>query len=70
MLRRKMKKIIRTDKEIESEITKLLKDKDNFVENNYGSEAADNGEYEEFFSSHMTRKTLENFVKWLTTENK
>jgi hypothetical protein len=59
-------KIIRNEEQIKKEINRLLKDRSNFVTDNYGSEAADNGEYEESFDKYQTEITLNNFVKWLT----
>ena len=58
-------RIIRTKKEIDKEIKRLLKDESNFVNDNYGSESADNGIYEVNFSSWNTEKTLNKFIEWL-----
>lgn len=58
-------KIVRTKKEIAKMIEELVKDDDNFVDDNYGSESADNGYYETYFSEYKTRDTLINFVRWL-----
>ena len=51
--------------EIEDKIKELVSDKSNFISDNYGSEGADNGEYEVFFSEYSTQNTLEQFAKWL-----
>jgi hypothetical protein len=60
----------RSKKEIEKKIEELTNNSDNFVTDNYGSEAADNGLYEENFSSHTTSDTLRSFAKWLLEGNK
>ncbi|MFA5014807.1 MAG: hypothetical protein WC549_04640 [Actinomycetota bacterium] len=59
-------KIIRTKKEIDKEIKRLLKNESNFVYNNYGSESSDNGDYEIFFDNFKTKETLKNLINWLT----
>ena len=64
-----MKKITRTDKEIEAEIKRICDDSDNFTSDNYGSEAADNGFFEIYYSEYLSEKTLTNFLNWLTTKN-
>ena len=56
---------MKTKIEIEDKIKEIVSDSDNFVSDNYGSEACDNGEYEERFSEYMTTKTLNGFVEWL-----
>lgn len=55
----------RTKADIEKEINRLINDDSNFISDNYGSEAADNGEYEVYFSKHSTEETLKRFAKWL-----
>jgi hypothetical protein len=55
--------VMRAD--IQKEINRLIKDEDNFCGDNYGSEAADNGEYEVYFSQHSTEETLKKFARWL-----
>lgn len=57
---------MRTEKEIENKIEELSNNSDNFVTDNYGSEASDNGFYEENFSEILTKETLKNFAKWLS----
>lgn len=52
-------------KEIKDKINELSSDSDNFVIDNYGSEAADNGIYEENFSEFITNNTFNNFINWL-----
>lgn len=64
-----MKKIVRTDKEIEDYITKICRNSDNFTSDNYGTEAADNGEFEIYYSEYSSTNTLKNFVEWLTNDN-
>lgn len=61
-------KIVRSKEEIEKYISKLTDEKDNFTSDNYGSESADNGFYEEYFSSFATENTLRKFVNWLTNK--
>jgi hypothetical protein len=39
-------KIVRTKEEIENKIKELFSDDSNFITDNYGSEATDNGEFE------------------------
>ena len=56
---------MRTEKEIQKYINNLIDDPNNFTSDNYGSEAADNGEYELYFSSYMTELTLKKFADWL-----
>lgn len=58
---------IRTESEIQKEINRLISDEDNFISDNYGSESADNGEYQVYFSKYQTEETLKNFAKWLLT---
>jgi hypothetical protein len=55
----------RTKKEIDDKIKELISDSDNFTSDNYGSEAADNGIYELYYSEFASEITLNNFVKWL-----
>lgn len=55
----------RTEKEIKTEIARICKDTDNFISDNYGSEAADNGLSEIYYSEYSSINTLNNFVKWL-----
>lgn len=57
-------KITRTQKEIDKKIKELCS-RDYFCDDNYGSEAADNGEYELYFSEHNCEQTLKDFVRWL-----
>ena len=59
----------RTDKEIRDKISELVKDDDNFISDNYGSESADNGIYEIYYSEYMTETTLTEFVKWTSDNN-
>lgn len=59
---------MKTDKEIKEKIKELSSDLDNFCYDNYGSEAADNGEFEISFSKYATEKTLTDFVIWLNEE--
>jgi len=56
---------MKTEKEIEDKIEEIVSDPDNFVVDNYGSEAADNGFYDECFSELSATNTLNKFVKWL-----
>lgn len=51
--------------EIEKKIKELVEDSDNFTSDNYGSEAADNGYYETYYSEFATENTLTNFINWL-----
>ena len=60
-----MRSLPRTKSEIEKEINRLIEDDSNFISDNYGSEAADNGEYEIYFSKHSTSETMKKFAKWL-----
>lgn len=55
----------KTKEEIENKIKELVEDSDNFTSDNYGSEAADNGYYEIYYSEFATENTLNNFVNWL-----
>ena len=61
-------KIIRTKREITWKIKALAGKSDNFTNDNYGSEACDNGDYRVEFSSYEAEKTLKEFMKWLTEE--
>jgi hypothetical protein len=63
-------KIVRTNKEIKEKIEELISDSSNFITDNYGSEGADNGYFEIYFSVYTTKNTLENFVNWLTNNGK
>ena len=60
-----MRSLPRTEAEIQKEINRLIEDDNNFISDNYGSEAADNGEYEIYFSKYQTEETLKRFAKWL-----
>ena len=60
-----MPSLPRTEADIEKEINRLINDDSNFISGNYGSEAADNGEYEVYFSKYSTEETLKRFAKWL-----
>ena len=60
-----MRSLPRTESEIQKEINRLIEDDNNFISDNYGSEAADNGEYEIYFSKYQTEETLKRFAKWL-----
>ena len=60
-----MPSLPRTEADIEKEINRLINDDSNFIGDNYGSEAADNGEYEVYFSKYSTEETLKRFAKWL-----
>lgn len=55
----------KTKEEIEKKIKELVEDSDNFTSDNYGSESADNGYYEIYYSEFTTEDTLTNFVNWL-----
>ena len=61
-------KIKRTDEEIKAEIARICEDEDNFTSDNYGSESADNGISEIYYSKYSAEETMKNFVKWLFTE--
>jgi len=56
---------MRTKKEIEAEIIRICDDANNFTTDNYGSEAADNGEYETYYSEFSAIQTLRQFAEWL-----
>jgi hypothetical protein len=56
---------VRTSEEIDAEIKRICEDRDNFTTDNYGSEAADNGNFEVNYSEYMTENTMKNFVIWL-----
>lgn len=60
-----MPSLPRTEADIEKEINRLVEDDSNFISDNYGSEAADNGEYEIYFSKYSTAETMKRFTKWL-----
>ena len=60
---------MRTEKEIESRIKEIVSNADNFTSDNYGSEAADNGIYELFYSEFAAENTLNNFKNWLLETN-
>lgn len=60
-----MPSLPRTEADIEKEINRLINDDSNFISDNYGSEAANNGEYEVYFSKYSTEETLKRFAKWL-----
>lgn len=64
-----MRSLPRTEAEIQKEINRLIEDDNNFISDNYGSEAADNGEYEIYFSKYQTEETLKRFAKWLITQS-
>ena len=57
--------MVRTDEEIKKKIDELVDDKDNFIELNIDY---CNGDSEIIFDSCETKRTLENFVKWLNDE--
>lgn len=63
------KKIIRTEREIADKISEITKDGDNFTSDNYGSESADNGDFEVYYSEYNSTYTMTNFVKWLTNND-
>lgn len=60
---------IRTKEEIAEKISIIISDMDNFTYDNYGSESADNGDYQIFYSEYSAEKTICDFVKWLFNEN-
>lgn len=60
-----MRSLPRTEAEIEKEINRLVEEDSNFISDNYGSEAADNGEYEIYYSKYSTAETMKKFAKWL-----
>jgi hypothetical protein len=60
-----MPSLPRTEADIEKEINRLVEEDSNFISDNYGSEAADNGEYEIYFSKYSTAETMKRFAKWL-----
>jgi hypothetical protein len=64
-----VKKIVRTNKEIEKYIADICISSDNFTSDNYGTESADNGEFEIYYSEYASVETLKKFVKWLTNKN-
>lgn len=60
-----MPSLPRTEADIEKEINRLVEEDSNFISDNYGSEAADNGEYEIYFSKYSTAETMKRFARWL-----
>jgi tryptophanyl-tRNA synthetase len=56
---------MKTKEEIKKKIKEIAKDSDNFTNDNYGSEAADNGIYEIYYSEILTENTLTEFVNWI-----
>ena len=56
---------MKTRKEIDDKIEEIVSDSDNFVVDNFGSEAADNGIYEENYSEMSAINTLTKFAEWL-----
>jgi hypothetical protein len=58
-------KQVKTDAEIEAEITRICAVDSNFINDNYGSESADNGDFEIFYSQYNSESTLRNFVNWI-----
>lgn len=56
---------LKSKNEIKKKISEICKDRDNFTSDNYGSEAADNGIYETYYSEWSAEKTLNDFVEWL-----
>ena len=61
----KIKKNLRTDEEIQKKIKELVDDEDNFTSDNYGSESADNGFFEVYYSEYNAEETFNKFVEWL-----
>ena len=59
---------MKTPIQIETKIKELVADQDNFVGDNYGTESADNGEYETYFSPTTTEDTLRQFAAWMVSE--
>ena len=59
----------RTKEQIAEKIFRIKSNGDNFTSDNYGSEAADNGEYEIYYSEYSAENTMKNFVKWLFDNN-
>ena len=55
----------RTEEDIKNKISELINDDTNFITDNYGTEAADNGEYSIYFCMSATENTLNSFAKWL-----
>ena len=51
--------------EIKKKISELCEDPNNFVSDNFGSEAADNGMHEEHYSKWSAKKTMDGFVQWM-----
>lgn len=58
---------MKSEKEIKKKIAELVKDGDNFTSDNYGSEAADNGFAETYYSEYKTEETLTKFAEWLNS---
>ena len=52
-------------KEIQKKIKELVDDEDNFTSDNYGSESADNGFFEVYYSEYNAEETFNKFVEWL-----
>ena len=59
-------KITRTKEEIDAYIREVVSDADNFTSDNYGSESADNGIYEIYYSDSDAENTLRVFLRWLS----
>jgi len=53
---------------ITKEIRRLIAAGSNFTSDNYGSESADNGEYEILYDSYAAQKTLEAFAEFVITQ--
>jgi|GEM_PF-5132528 hypothetical protein len=62
-------KIVRTKEEILAKIKELSLDTSNFGDDNYGSEAADNGEYEEHISSSAAEWTMKKLYEWMINKD-
>jgi len=61
-------KTIRTEEEIKAEIARICEEADNFTSDNYGSESADNGNFEIYYSKYSAEKTMTKFLIWLFIE--
>lgn len=55
----------KTQKEIQAKIEELSAEADNFTDDNYGSEGADNGHFETYYSETNTQRTFQQFAAWL-----
>ena len=56
---------MKSKKEIKDKIEEIVSDSDNFVIDHDGTESADNGIYEIYFSEMSATDTLNRFVEWL-----